>query len=298
MASCRAFLRLGGGPERDRDPVTRTGRDGWIEVVAWRHTVDSSRGSSATQLPSGESADDPLVIAKPVDEASRRLIAARLDDEVFAEAWLEIWRPITPGPDRRRPSREKLLEMPREEALEKVLDWLSRARAREELSYTIHLHNARIRRIETEMLAADSAASFPGPIEWVHIAYEKISWSWGPVDEEQEAAAVGVSTSAIFQRSGKQDLAHLVRAAAAKLQFVDGKSEYTWDQIWAEIQQVGPPHDGSAWKKKLEIDVGKLLQPVGYFKPPRYTLDGKIEKTKSDRAKLAKIVDELRNALA
>ena len=221
----RAFLRLPGGGGAD-DTGVRSGKEDRLEVWAWSHAVTSPR-DAASGLPTGKRRHEPLVVTKPIDHVSRRLLAALLTDEVLPEVTLEIWRP-TPTSERRGPVVHDLFDKAGEEALEIFQDRLRRSERRETLDYSIRLLNARVSGIESEM--ADAA-----DIEHVSFSYERVAWSWGA---DGEAAAIesrwqGNEVAAGDSSGGQTTAATEPEVRVLVRQSRDG------DNLWAAASVVG-----------------------------------------------------------
>jgi len=176
----RAFLKLVGSDGERFSSSTTVAEDlGWSEIYGWTHGI-LSPFDAASGLPTGEHRHQLLVVSKPIDEASPRLMAALLDHEVLGEWRLEVWRRTTPAGPGHVPPVADLVGMPRDAAIAAYIQRLEESRIKARCRYSIELTNARVAGIETKMLdTSDGEDVYLEPGELVSFTYEEIAWVWG-----------------------------------------------------------------------------------------------------------------------
>ncbi len=126
--------------------VTQAGRENKMECFALEHEVISPR-DAASGLPTGKRQHKPIRILKAIDKASPGLMSALTNNENLTEVKLEFWRPSATGV--------------------------------EEQYYTIELVNASIAGIYSAQFNNKIPDLMPRMYEeWVHLAYQKITWTW------------------------------------------------------------------------------------------------------------------------
>lgn len=139
-AALNAYLKLKGQKQGTiKGGVTKSGREGAIEVLAISHEIVSPRDPQSG-LPTGKRQHKPFVITKTLDKSSPLLAKALVDNETLPTWELQLYQPAAKGG--------------------------------EALAYTIKLTNANIASIR---IMLDDKGN---PIEEVTFTYQKIEWIW------------------------------------------------------------------------------------------------------------------------
>lgn len=142
-----AYLRLKSETQGDiKGSVTLRGQEDSIMVIAVNHEVISPV-DPVSGLPAGRRQHGPLVITKEIDRSSPLLMNALVNSEKITEFALRFWRPSRSGP--------------------------------EVQFYTIHLMDAHITGIRSEMLNNKYPENAQHrEREHVSFCYQRIEWIW------------------------------------------------------------------------------------------------------------------------
>jgi type VI secretion system secreted protein Hcp len=140
-AALNAYLKLKGQKSGSiKGSVSKTGREGSIEVIAVSHEITSPR-DSASGLPTGQRMHKPFVISKTLDKSSPLLANMWANNENLSSWELDFYLPSPNGKG-------------------------------EVLAYTIKLTNANVASIR---LVTDANGNMK---EEVTFTYQKIEWTW------------------------------------------------------------------------------------------------------------------------
>jgi type VI secretion system secreted protein Hcp len=138
-AALNAYLKIKGQKQGSiKGSVSKTGREGAIEVIAVSHEITSPR-DSASGLPTGKRMHKPFTITKELDKSSPLLANVWATNENISSWALDFYMPNGKG---------------------------------EVLAYTIKLTNASIASIR---LVTDANGNVK---EEVTFTYQKIEWLW------------------------------------------------------------------------------------------------------------------------
>lgn len=89
----KGFLQLAGKTQGSIDgESTEPGREGWIEVLSFEHSVTIPRDPNSGQPKSGKTHHQPLKLTKCIDKASPKLLEAWKNSEEFSTFRLESMR--------------------------------------------------------------------------------------------------------------------------------------------------------------------------------------------------------------
>jgi type VI secretion system secreted protein Hcp len=145
-----AFVTITGAKQGQiKGGVTLKGKEGSIALFALTSEI-ASPFDQASATASGKRQHHPIVITKPIDQATPKLYHALVSNEVLTDVTINFWRP-SPGP----------------------------AGGAEQQYFTIKLTNARI--VDIRLISADTqdpAKAAEVPYEEVQFVYQKITWTW------------------------------------------------------------------------------------------------------------------------
>lgn len=140
-AALNAYLKVKGQKQGQiKGSVSKTGREGTIEVVAVSHEIVSPR-DAASGLPTGQRMHKPFVITKTIDKSSPLLAEVLSTNENISDWELGFYMPAPAGKG-------------------------------EVLAYKIKLTNANIASIR---LVTDANGNLT---EEISFTYQKIEWTW------------------------------------------------------------------------------------------------------------------------
>ena len=130
--------------------VTLKGKEGSIELFALSSDI-AAPFDQASGAATGKRQHRPIVITKPIDQATPKLYQALVTNETLNPVTIKFWRP-TPG---------------------------GLAGGAEQQYFTIELTNARI--ADIRLISADTQDTTKAaqvPYEEVQFVYQKIVWTW------------------------------------------------------------------------------------------------------------------------
>jgi type VI secretion system secreted protein Hcp len=128
--------------------VTQRGREGSIPLIALSSQIARPFDQAAGEA-TGKRQHHPIVLTKPVDQASPKLYSALVSNEVLNDVIVKFWRPLPTGA------------------------------GSEQQYFTIKLANALI--VGITFISADTqdpTKAAEVPYEEVQLVYQKISWTW------------------------------------------------------------------------------------------------------------------------
>jgi type VI secretion system secreted protein Hcp len=156
-----AYLTIVGAKQGAiKGDVTIKGKEGSIALFAFLSQIESPF-DQASGLVTGKRQHRPIVIAKPIDQATPKLYRALVTNEALTDVTIEFWRPDAGGTERQY--------------------------------FTIKLTNATIVGITfTSPDTQDSTKATEVPYEEVRLTYQKIAWTWvdGGITAQDAWAAV------------------------------------------------------------------------------------------------------------
>jgi type VI secretion system secreted protein Hcp len=129
--------------------VTAKGREGSIPLIALASQI-AAPFDQASGAVTGKRQHRPIVITKPLDQATPKLYDALIKNEVLTAVTIKFWRPSASLPG-----------------------------GPEQQYFTVELTNAHI--TEIEFVSADNqdpTKAAEVPYESLQLVYQKISWTW------------------------------------------------------------------------------------------------------------------------
>jgi len=132
--------------------VTAKGREGSILLIALASQI-AAPFDQASGAVTGRRQHRPIVITKPLDQATPKLYDALIKNEVLTDVTIKFWRPSA--------------------------DRAGAGAGAEQQYFTIALTNAHI--TEIAFVSADTQDATKAaevPYEAVQLVYQKISWTW------------------------------------------------------------------------------------------------------------------------